>query len=96
MSGRALTRAETVDGALVPALTAWDKRVLSALPASPEIGDRGWSPAARGLDPWMVARALRADDVGDVRRTLSGLCDRRLVMTVGYDTQRRYQRWVRR
>jgi hypothetical protein len=95
MTGRALKGAETVDGALVPTLTAWDKRVLNAVPAGYEPGDRGWSPAARGLDPWMIARTLRVDDVGDVRRTLRGLSDRRLVATVGYDTPRRYQRWVR-
>lgn len=96
MTGRALKSAETVDGALVPALTAWDKKVLSAVPASPPLGDEAWSPAGRGLDPWMIARAMRETDVAAVRATLRGLHDRRLVTSVGYDTQRKFQRWVKR
>jgi hypothetical protein len=96
MTGRALKNAETIDGALVPALTPWDKRVLAAIPASPGFTDRGWSPAGRGLDPWMIARALRETDVAAVRSTLSGLCDRHLVIPIGFDTQRKLQRWAKR
>jgi hypothetical protein len=96
MTGRALKNAETIDGALVPALTAWDKRVLAAVPAAPGFSDRGWSPAGLGLDAWMVARAMREMDVSAVRSTLRGLCDRSLVMPVGFDTQRKPQRWVKR
>lgn len=93
--GRALDNAVTVDGALAPALTAWDRKVLAAVPTSPALYDRGWSPAARGLDPWMVARAIRETDVDAVRSTLRGLYDRRLVHPVGYDTQRKLQGWVK-
>lgn len=95
MTGRTLKNAETVDGALAPALTKWDKRVLAAVPATPDFGDRGWSPAGRGLDPWMIARALRETDVAAVRSTLFGLYDRRLVMPIGADSQRKIQRWVK-
>lgn len=96
MTGRALKNAETVDGALTPALTKWDKRVLAAVPARPNFDDRGWSPAGRGLDPWMIARALRETDVAAVRSTLFGLYDRRLVTPIGFDSQRKIQRWVKR
>lgn len=96
MTGQALKKAETLDGALVPALTAWDRKVLAAVHAEPDYTDRAWSPAGRGLDPWLIARAIRATDVADVRATLRGLHDRRLVWPVGYDTQRKLQRWVKR
>jgi hypothetical protein len=99
VTGRALKHAETIDGALVPALTEWDKRVLDAVPTSPEIGDRGWSPAGRGLDPWMIARAIRTTDVAAVRSTLHGLHDRHLVTPIGYDTagrRGRLRRWTKR
>jgi hypothetical protein len=95
MQRNALKTAETLDGALAPALTAWDLRILRAVPSQPHYTDKAWSPAARGLDPWLVARAIRELDVRAVRSTLFGLYDRRLVTSVGYDTQRRYQRWVR-
>lgn len=96
MAQNALKRAETIDGALVPALTPWDKRILSAVPASPDLYETGWSPAGRGLDAWMIARAIREPDVHAVISTLRGLYDRRLVTAIGYETQRRLQRWVRR
>lgn len=93
--GSALKKAETIDGALVPALTPWDKRILNAVPVSPEYTDRGWSPAGRGLDAWMIARAIREPDVRAVLSTLRGLWDRRLVTPIGFDTQRHIQRWAR-
>lgn len=97
MTGRALKNAETVDGALAPALTSWDKKVLAAVPASPGYEDRGWSPAGRGLDPWQIARSLFETDVAAVRSTLHGLHDRRLVTPVGFDYYpRSIQRWVKR
>lgn len=94
MTGRALKKAETIDGALAPALTAADQKILRAVPLECR-GERGCFPASRGLDAWLIARAVREVDVAYVQATLRGLQDRRLVVPICYATQRKPQRWVR-
>jgi len=59
-------RAEVVDGALAPKLTAWDRKVLAAL----DLAER--------RSPWQIAEAVDEEDVAYVRSTLNGLEDRRL------------------
>jgi len=94
MTDRALKAAETVDGALVPALTAWDLKVLRAVPPHVPIEllrERG----QYGVSAWQVAENARELDVGLVLSTLHGMHRRYLVILLGVETQRRVQRWVR-
>jgi hypothetical protein len=96
MSRNALKTAETIDGALVPALTKWDLKILKAVPAHvPTVDLLRDLPETYGVSVWRVAEAARELDCTAVLATLRGLDDRRLVTTLGYDTQRLAQRWMR-
>jgi hypothetical protein len=82
---------EILDGALVSELTAWDLKVLRALPAWPDLS--GLKNAERA-SAWQIAEAVREYDVQYVCATLRGLADRRLAAS-SYGTARRPQRWLR-
>jgi hypothetical protein len=85
--GRHMKHAETIDGALAPALTEWDQRVLAAVPIS-TLGQ----PASASA--WEIAERVKEDDVAYVRSTLRGLYDRRLVNCSTWQSVK-LRRWFR-
>lgn len=95
MTGSALRKAETVDGALAPALTAWDLKILRAVPANVPMRTMLNESGVHGVTVWRVAEQAREMDLAAVLTTLHGLDRRRLVFRLGYETQRRAFRWIR-
>lgn len=94
-SGSVLQKAETVDGALAPALTAWDLKILRAVPANVPMRTMLNEPGVHGVTVWRVAEEAREMDLPAVLSTLHGLSRRFLVAKLGCETQRRAFRWVR-
>lgn len=86
---RELKKAETVDGALAPALTRWDLRVLRAVPTVRE----DFNETQPMVSAWQVAERLATEDVAHVRLTLTGLGHRHLVHHLGIGPMK--WRWYR-
>lgn len=93
--GSVLQKAETVDGGLAPALTAWDLKILQAVPACVPWRTMMNEPGVHGVTVWRVAEGAREMDLAAVLSTLRGLSDRFLVQQLGYQHQRRPVRWIR-
>jgi hypothetical protein len=87
-------KTDTVDGALAPALTNWDLRVLAATPPEPEPWTRECIRATE-VSAWQIAEALHEEDVKMVRETLNGLAIRHLVYRWGGGWQLHRHRWTR-
>jgi hypothetical protein len=95
VSGRTLKTAETVDGALAPALTPWDRKILRAVPAHVDIRTLLNEPGQHGVTVWRVAEGAHEMDLEAVLMTLHGLQRRWLVRALGSETQRKSRRWIR-
>jgi hypothetical protein len=91
----ALKRAEELDGALVPALTPWDRKILRAVPAHVDVRTLLNEPGQHGVTVWRVGEAAREMDLKAVLTTLHGLQRRWLVQMLGSETQRKSPRWIR-
>jgi hypothetical protein len=89
-SNSTLKKADDVDGALAPELTAWDRKVLAALPS---LGPLSGARKRFYVSPWVVAQMVDEDDVKYVRSTLAGLSRRHLVYSTGWHD--RQALWVR-
>jgi hypothetical protein len=78
-------------GVLEPTLTAYDKKVLKALPDP----DSDGACKGDGLDIWDVGRELNETDLKELLRILNGLEHFGLAFSFGGRTGSRADRWER-